>query len=305
MQTTDNVLMVRPSAFGYNEQTAESNVFQKRLEGENADLSARAVQEFDSFVGLLRSKGVGVIVIEDTADPIKTDAVFPNNWLSLHRSGIAVIYPMAAENRRHERRLDVIELLRRDFDLKELIDLTAFEHEGKFLEGTGSIVFDHNARVAYACESPRTNVEVLNAVCDRIGYSPFPFRAVDQSGRDIYHTNVMMCIGEEFAVVCSESISQGDVAAHLAAAGREIIDISFDQMYAFAGNMLALSPNLLVMSDTARRSLRTDQLSRLESRTEILSPRIFTIETLGGGSVRCMLAENFLPRKNFGSIQTI
>ena len=296
VQTTGNVLMVRPAAFGYNAETAASNAFQNTSRESERDVAERAVAEFETFVECLEAKGVSVLVIEDSVFPPTPDSVFPNNWLSLHETGDVILYPMAAPNRRSERRLDVIERLRDEFFVRDVIDLTKFEHEGKYLEGTGSIVFDHITRIAFACLSLRTDATLLDLVCERLSYAPVNFHAVDRTGLEIYHTNVMMCVATEFAVICNESISSGSPAERLAESGREIVEITVDQMHAFAGNMLVVRDNLLLMSQRARNALREEQIRVLEKYCEILSPSVPTIETVGGGSVRCMIAENFLPK---------
>ncbi len=288
--------MVRPAAFGYNAETDASNAFQNTSRESGRDVAARAVAEFETFVESLEAKCVSVLVIDDSAIPPTPDAVFPNHWLSLHETGDVILYPMATPNRRPERSLDVIERLRDEFFVRDMIDLTKFEHEGKYLEGTGSIVFDHITRIAFACLSIRTDATLLDLVCARLGYAPFNFHAVDGAGLEIYHTNVMMCVATEFAVICNESISSGSPAERLAESGREIVEITVDQMHDFAGNMLVVRDNLLLMSQRARNALREDQIRVLEKYCEILSPNIPTIETVGGGSVRCMIAENFLPK---------
>ncbi|MBA3768974.1 MAG: amidinotransferase [Blastocatellia bacterium] len=296
MQTTANILMVRPAAFGYNAETAASNAFQNTSREPEHDVAKRAVAEFETVVECLEAKGVSVLVIDDSVVPLRPDAAFPNNWLSLHETGDVILYPMATPNRRSERRLDVIERLRDEFFVRDVIDLTKFEHEGKYLEGTGSIVFDHITRIAFACPSFRTDTTLLDLVCERLGYAPFKFHAVDRGGLEIYHTNVMMCIATEFAVICAECISSGSPAERLAESGREIVEITVDQMHDFAGNMLVVRDNLLLMSQRTRNALRNEQIRVLEKYCEILSPNIPTIETVGGGSVRCMIAENFLPK---------
>jgi len=288
--------MVRPAAFGYNAETAASNAFQNTSRESERDVAARAMAEFETFGECLEAKGVSVLVIEDPVVPPTPDAVFPNNWLSLHETGDVILYPMATPNRRSERRPDVIERLRDEFFVRDVIDLTKFEHEGKYLEGTGSIVFDHITRIAFACLSLRTDATLLDLVCERLSYAPVNFHAVDRSGLEIYHTNVMMSVATEFAVICNEIISSGSPAERLAESGREIVEITVDQMHEFAGNMLVVRDNLLLMSHRARNALREEQIRVLEKYCEILSPNIPTIETVGGGSVRCMIAENFLPK---------
>jgi hypothetical protein len=299
---SSHVLMVRPANFGYNAQTAGTNAFQSVPDSkQNTAKLARA--EFDDMASALRGAGVDVRVIEDTAQPVKPDAVFPNNWLSLHPDGTAVLYPMESPNRRTERRLDIVEGLRATHQIQSVIDLSSGEAHGRFLEGTGSILFDHAHRKAYACLSRRTDPSLLEMLCEELGYSPQTFTATDRNGQEIYHTNVMMCIGPSFAVVCLESIAdEGErsvLVDSLENDGKQIIPISREQMRSYAGNMLALETlegaPLLVMSSSARGVLTDDQLAALASHATLLAFDIPTIETVGGGSVRCMLCENFLP----------
>ena len=242
-------------------------------------------------------------VVEDTDLPRKPDAIFPNNWVSFHEDGTVVLYPMCAENRRSERRMEIIEALGTEFRIEKIVDLSHFENEGRFLEGTGSIMFDHENKIAYACLSPRTDAALFDEVSQTLGYTPISFRAVDAKGRAIYHTNVMMCIGVGFAVICLESIENAEeketVVESLKRSGLEIIDISFEQMNKFAGNMLEVSGKngkvFLVQSQRAFDSLRKEQIAVLEKYCELLPIPIPTIETIGGGSARCMMAEIFLP----------
>lgn len=292
--------MIRPAAFGYNPQTAHSNAFQSETSGPVTEISENARREFDEMAAELSSKGIDVLVIDDEPEPPRPDAIFPNNWLSLHADGTVVLYPMAAENRRIERRIEIVNRLHNRFRINNLIDLSKNEDEGRFLEGTGSIVFDHDAKVAYACLSERTSADVLDSLCAALGYTPFVFRAVDRNGLEIYHTNVLLCIAQKIVIVCTKGATD-DAAVlldSLRATGRDVVEITMEQMYAFAGNMLGLGDNLLVMSRQARESLRPDQLRVIEQHCEIVSPSIETIETHGGGSVRCMIAENFLPRRD-------
>ena len=294
--------MIRPASFGFNEQTAETNAFQQK----NTDLQQvqeKAGQEFNNFAELLKSKGVNVIVIDDTADPQKPDAIFPNNWVSFHDNGDVILYPMQAENRRRERREDVIRKLEDRFNVNHIIDLGRFELENKFLEGTGSMVLDRENNIAYACLSPRTDVEVLNTFCEYLHYTPVTFTATDASQQAIYHTNVMMCVGSKFAVICLDSILNANekeaVTTSLQNTGKEIISITLEQMNRFAGNMLEVQntegKSMLVMSESAHQSLTQDQITTLEKFTEIVSADLTTVETIGGGSARCMLAEVHLP----------
>lgn len=304
-QTTSDILMIRPASFGFNEQTAGSNAFQQN-NTELEQVQQKAAQEFDSFADLLKSKGVNVTIINDTAEPQKPDAIFPNNWVSFHDNGDVILYPMQAENRRYERREDAIRLLKSQFTVNHVVDLSRFELEDKFLEGTGSIVLDRDNKIAYACLSPRTNLEVLNAFCEYLHYTAVTFAATDAGQQAIYHTNVMMCVGSKFAVVCLDSITNIDekqaVIDSLQRNGKTIVSITLEQMNHFAGNMLEVKSidgkRLLVMSKSAHNSLTPEQIAKLGKYTEIVSADLTTIETIGGGSARCMLAEVHLPVKN-------
>jgi len=301
-QTTSTLLMIRPASFGFNEQTAGSNTFQQKDSGLQ-QVQQKALEEFDAFVGLLRSKGIDVTVVNDTAEPQKPDAVFPNNWVSFHDNGDVLMYPMQAENRRYERNEAIIRQLEDRFKVNHVIDLSRFELDNKFLEGTGSMVLDRENKLAYTCLSPRTNAEVLLAFCQHLGYTPVAFNATDSNGKAIYHTNVMMCVGSKFAVICLDSIGDEQekqaVITSLESTGKQIIAITHEQMNHFAGNMLEVknkeSKSLLVMSKSAHDSLTEDQVAALEKYAEIISADLTTIETIGGGSARCMLAEIHLP----------
>ncbi|MCB9356675.1 MAG: amidinotransferase [Lewinellaceae bacterium] len=305
-QTTTHILMVRPSNFAFNEETAASNAFQSR-DGRmtKTEMQQYALQEFDEMVSRLRAAGVDVLVIDDTALPAKPDAIFPNNWISFHQEGFIVTYPMFAPTRRLERRQDVVDaVLQKGFHSERQIHLEDKEAEQRFLEGTGSIIFDHVNKLAFACLSPRTDAGLLGELCREIGYREIVFHAVDAAGKDIYHTNVMMALGETFVVICLDSVRDPSERAMLekvfAEYGKAIVDITLEQMNAFAGNMLQVSNSdgapLLVMSEQAYRSLRPDQTATLEKHTKLLYSPIDTIETYGGGSARCMMAEVFLPR---------
>jgi hypothetical protein len=303
MQTTKNIFLVRPASFYFNNETAGSNAFQNKTIENESRIKQKAFSEFDRFANTLKSKGVNVIIFEDTENPKKPDAVFPNNWVSLHADGTMVLYPMCAPNRRLERRQDIIDSLKKKFKINKTIDLSVYEKENKFLEGTGSIVFDHNNKIAYACLSIRTNKELFINLCDNLQYQPICFFAHDQNKNEIYHTNVMMCIAEKFAVVCLSSITEvqerKEVINSLVLTGHEIIDISFEQMNHFAGNMLALhtkeNREILVLSQSAYESLSQSQKNIIEKYSEATPMNITTIETIGGGSARCMIAEVFLP----------
>ena len=294
-QTTSSLFMVKPVCFGFNEQTAGNNAFQK--EGFNEGAQEKALKEFNDFVSLLKENGINVTFVEDTLEPKTPDSIFPNNWFSTHPGGKIVLYPMFAPNRRAERKEVFLNELKKKY--KEVVDLTNWEKEGKFLEGTGSMVLDRVAKVAYACKSPRTHEEVFNDFCKRFGFHHVLFNAVDKKGQMIYHTNVLMCIGSTFAVVCTDSIKNTEecktVLKNLEKSGKKIVKISFDQMEHFAGNMLEVKnkegKRFLDMSQTAFDCLTDEQRDYLGKECTILHPKIECIEVNGGGSARCMLAE--------------
>jgi len=300
-QTTAHLLMIRPVAFTFNEETAVNNAFQAA--GHAADAQQKALQEFDAFVALLRKNGVDVTVIEDTPEPATPDSIFPNNWISFHSSGSIVLYPMYARNRRLERKPTVLAALEAKFGKQRIIDLTAHEAENVFLEGTGSMVLDRENKIAYACLSPRTDYFVLTEFCEQMGYSPLVFDAVDQQGQPIYHTNVLMCVASKYVVICLEAIpaqhEREEVQQSIRNSGKEIVDISYEQMNHFAGNMLQVSSSsgepLLVMSSQAFQSLSAAQKEKLSGYNRIIHSPLTTIETNGGGSARCMMAEIHLP----------
>lgn len=305
MSSATTILLIRPKNFRYNAETAETNEFQKTTEAENEELvKEKALAEFDQFAEALCSKGVNIRVFEDTEFPEKPDSIFPNNWVSFHADGTVVLYPMCAGNRRSERRMDIIEALATEFQIVKTIDLSHFENEGRFLEGTGSIVFDHANKITYACLSPRTDAALFADVSETLGYQAITFHAVDANGNAIYHTNVMMCIGPGFAVVCLESIKDENertsVVETLKKGGLEVVDITFEQMNRFAGNMLAVSgekgKTFLVLSTNALGSFTNEQKTTLEKYCELLPVSIPTIEAHGGGGARCMMAEVFLPK---------
>lgn len=299
MQTTSKILMIRPFRFAFNEQTAKNNYFQQATESDS--VASKALEEFDAFVNLLRGKDVDVLVVQDTPDPWTPDSIFPNNWFSSHLSGELVLYPMFAENRRLERKPEVLNLLTRKIDHRKVIDLTHWEKEGEFLEGTGSMVLDRDKRIAYCCRSPRTSEKVLADFCARLNYDAVVFDATDKNGNLIYHTNVMMAVGNQVAIICLESIKNEDerhkVVSRLTSAGKIIVDISLDQVARFAGNMLEVksrnSHPIMVMSASARNALTTAQETVISTYNTILSAPLSIIETNGGGSARCMLAEIF------------
>ena len=296
--------MVRPAAFGSNPETLASNAFQSGEAG-SADVAALARAEFDELARRLGAAGVEVIVIEDTPDPPKPDACFPNNWLSLHHDGTAVVYPMLAASRRLERRLELLTLLEmRGFVLREALDLRAWERRGAFLEGTGSLVLDHVQGIAYACRSPRTHEAPLAEFAAALGYTTYLFDATGPAGVPVYHTNVVMSVGDGFAVACLEALAeeseQHRLRESLASGNRALIALSRAQMQAFAGNLLAIATptggRVIALSASAWASLGPAERRVLERCGEVVAVPVPTIERLGGGSVRCMLAEVFLPR---------
>ncbi len=304
MQTTHHVLMVRPSRFGYNEETASNNAFQHKASSADEAMLIRrqAVEEFDAYVSLLRSNGITVDVLQDTPEPFTPDSIFPNNCFSTHLIGgerVLVIYPMFAPNRRLEREKLFHEGYHATF--ARIVDLTLWEQENKFLEGTGSLILDRDHHFAYACRSPRTDEAVLQSWASQLDYRYFLFDSEDENGKPIYHTNVLMHVGTRFAIVCMDTVkdSRQRSCLHelLEAHGKEVVAITVQQMHQFAGNMLELRTaegrKLLVMSSQAKRSLTPHQIEILEQDVTILSPSIESIETAGGGSARCMIAELF------------
>lgn len=309
-QITDTILMIRPVAFRMNEQTAVNNYYQKVLENTTpATVNAKAQNEFDAFVEKLRGAGIDVVVVDSTEDPDTPDSIFPNNWVSFHENGDVALYPMFAENRRLERREDILDLLEdQGFNIENIVDYTSAEEDGFFLEGTGSIVLDRTNHKAYCALSPRADEELLIEYCEDFELTPIIFEAfqtVDNERLPIYHTNVMMCIGETFAVICADCIDDKKerkmVLENLRENGKEIILITEAQLNNFAGNMLQVQnkegKSFLVMSNSAHQSLTKDQIAKIEKHTEILSANLDTIEACGGGSARCMMAEVFLLKK--------
>ncbi len=298
--------MVRPAKFMFNEQTAVTNAFQTNDEGGRAaNVNTLALQEFDNFVLKLKEAGVNVIVMHDTLNPIKPDAIFPNNWISFHGNGTLITYPMATENRRLERREDIIDALGLIFNINNRYSFEASEQENQFLEGTGSMILDRPNKIVYACLSPRTDIFLLDRFCLLMGYQLVSFFSTDRDGKEIYHTNVMMAIADRYAVICLESIKdeekRNEVRNSLERSGKEVIELTFDQVLHFAGNMLQVEgypgQRILVMSQQAYDSLTQSQIEKLKSYNPILAIPIDTIEKYGGGSVRCMMAEVFLPKK--------
>jgi hypothetical protein len=297
------ILMVRPYQFYFNQQTAANNFFQSNINIENAN--ELAIAEFDTMVERLRSHQIEVKVIQDTKDPSTPDSIFPNNWVSTHAGGTLCLYPMYAENRRAERKSSVIEFLESNYKIENRLDITHFEKEGKFLEGTGSMVLDHQNKIAYGCLSERLDKEAFTYWCDKMQFKPISFKAVDDKAQPIYHTNVMMCMANQFVVICLDSIPNEQEKQMLVNSfdqtNKEVIDISQDQLNHFAGNMLqvfdiAEKPHL-IMSEQAHSSLHPAQLKSLEKYNPLLTISIPTIEALGGGSTRCMMAEIHLINK--------
>lgn len=303
MQTTSHLLMIKPVRFDFNAETAVNNSFQQA--SDDKAIAEKATLEFEQFVTILTHAGIDVTVVNDTAEPHTPDSVFPNNWISFHSDGSVFLYPMFATNRRQERKPHVLAVIREKFAVNNTIDLTGYEEQQLFLEGTGSMVLDRANKIAYACLSPRTAIEVLNEWAAKAGYDTVSFVSVDSSGSPIYHTNVMMCVADRYAVICLDSIPDQSernlVEQQLSGTGKDIITISFEQMNQFAGNMLQVQNKegkpYLVMSSQAFQSLTADQVSRIEAYNPILHSDIKTIETNGGGSARCMMAEVFLPLK--------
>ncbi len=299
-----HILMVRPANFGYNEQTAASNAFQQQDNTLTPEaIQNQALAEFDQFVEKLQAAGVNIIVIEDTPQPKKTDAIFPNNWVTFHANGRIITYPMYAPVRRLERREEVVRQLMQQFGFQDWVHLENAEADNLFLEGTGSMILDRTNRLAYACISPRTDVALLRSFCEIAGYEPVAFRAVDGNGQDIYHTNVMMALGTAFVVICIDTVLDSSERTLLLEKFRqtdkEVVNITVAQMQAFAGNMLQVQTNmgepLLVMSEQAYLSLTKEQIEQLKRHTNLLYSSLYTIEKYGGGSARCMMAEVFVP----------
>ena len=304
-QLASTVLMIRPVRFETNPLTAESNRFQGATELPAAEQQAKALEQFEGLARTLEAAGVHVVVVDDTANPHTPDSVFPNNWVSFHADGTVVLYPMEAENRRTERRIDVFDMLHEEhgFHVSRVIDLSEHEARGHFLEGTGSMVLDRINHVAYACVSSRTHLDPLGDFGQQLDYEIVAFDAVDRDGHPVYHTNVLMNVGETLAVICAEAIPDAEqraaVVARLAATGRHVIELDFDQLDAFAGNMLELraadGARVVAMSRQAWESLAAEQQARFEANGRLAIADIADIEASAGGSVRCMLAEVHLP----------
>lgn len=307
-QTTNTILMIRPVNFRMNEQTAINNYFQEEIDLKNAEINAKAQEEFDAFVEKLRTVGVNVIVENDDVTLDTPDSIFPNNWVSFHENGDVALYPMFAENRRRERREEVINRLEKEgFTINNIVDYTSAEDEGVFLEGTGSLLLDRVNSKAYCALSPRADESLFIEFCEDFEFTPVVFTAnqtVEGKRLPIYHTNVMMCLAETFAVICLDTIDdkkeRKNVVKHLEQDGKQIIKITEAQMHQFAGNMLQVRSEddklYLVMSQSAHDSLTTEQIKKIEAHCPIVSSSLETIETCGGGSARCMMAEVFLPK---------
>lgn len=301
MQHSSHLLMIKPAHFDFNAETAVNNSFQVISTADN--IQQNALLEFETFVTTLQSNGIDVTVIEDSPVPHTPDAVFPNNWISFHDNAGICLYPMFAGNRRLERKQQVLDEIQKKFRVDQIIDLTGYEARKAFLEGTGSMVLDRDHAIAYACLSPRTDKNVLTVFCEKLHYQPVCFTASDTENQPIYHTNVMMCVADAYAVICLDSIQDNAerqmVMRKLTETGKQIIEISVDQMNQYAGNMLQVhnagGKTFLVMSSRAFRSLTANQVQRIEAFNPIIHSDITTIETNGGGSARCMIAEIFLP----------
>ena len=301
MQSTSHILMIRPVNFGFNAETAVNNLFQVPTDQTSAQ--ENAVQEFDNLVAILRKNEIDVTVVQDSPEPYTPDSIFPNNWISFLENGTIFLYPMFAQNRRAERKESVLEEVNQKFFVNNRVDLTFYESQNLFLEGTGSMVLDRDHKIAYTCLSQRTDKTILADFCKITGYSPISFTAVDTGNQPIYHTNVMMCVADAFVVICLDCIPDSGekdlVTSSISASGKKIIEISLQQMEHFAGNMLQVEnikgEKLLVMSSQAYQSLTEKQITDLSQFNRLIHSDISTIETNGGGSARCMIAEVFLP----------
>lgn len=309
-QTTSNLIMVRPKHFNFNKETAENNHFQKEEKNiTEIEIRDKAIKEFNSFSKLLTKKGIEVKIFNDRDDIITTDSVFPNNWISFHENGDVFLYPMYSKNRRKERRSDIVkELINMGYHVKSTIDLTHFEKENKFLEGTGSMVLDRENKICYAAVSERTHHNLLIEFCSKTEFELVSFKSYQSVGnerKEIYHTNVIMCIADKYAIICLESVDnkkeKEKIIKKLKDTNKKIIKISEDQCSKFAGNMLQVenvkNEKFLIMSESAFNSLDDKQLATINEFNEIIYSDLKTIEKLGGGSARCMIAENFLRKK--------
>lgn len=299
MQTANKILMVRPAKFEYNEQTAKNNYFQEKLSLPN--VNEIALKEFDDFVNVLCKNKIDVVVVQDTIEPHTPDSIFPNNWFSTHSSGELILYPMFAKNRRHERKSQVLETIEEHFRSHKVINLTQWENKNRFLEGTGSLILDHNNLIAYASRSERTDITVFEDFCTKMNFKPVFFDAFDENENLIYHTNVMLSVGEKQAVICAEAISDSfqrqKVLESLRSSKKEVVEISFYQMRQFCANILEVqnieNEKCLIMSEAANKAFTKSQKDILENQNKIVSSPLQTIEYIGGGSARCMIAEIF------------
>lgn len=303
-QTTQHLLMIRPARFGFNTETADNNFFQSQP-NDPETIHEKALTEFDDMVNKIRSQGIDVLVIEDSPTPETPDSIFPNNWFSTHEDGSLVLYPLFAKNRRLERKPAVLSALQEKYTIVHQVDISPYENSDRFLEGTGSMVLDRQHRIAYAAVSPRTHPDLLKIYCEKLQYTPIAFEAVDSKGRPLYHTNVVMTVADRFVVICLHSIpdeqERESVIQTIERSGKTIIAIDLEQLNQFAGNLLQVENNkgekFLIGSAQAFSCLRADQRDLLASFNTLLEVSIPTIESVGGGSARCMLAEIFLNRR--------
>lgn len=304
-QAPHSVLMVRPSFFGSNKETIQSNAFQHRQDIPVDQVQGLALKEFNRMVDVLNANHITTLIIQDTDLPRKPDAIFPNNWVSMQPDGKLVLYPLLAANRRLERRDDIPELIKSKYKVTETLDFTSFENSGGIVEGTGSLIFDHVHKIAYAARSPRTSEGLVLEICNQLGYAPIVFTAKDEAGIAIYHTNVMLAVATEFAMICLDSVQdendQDLILNSFEQTGHKVIAISFDQMKSFAGNVMEVlntnNERVLIISEAAVQALLPGQLDAITKFMDIVPIAIPTIEKYGGGSVRCMLAGIHLPPK--------
>ncbi len=300
-QIPHSILMIRPKHFGFNEETATDNAFQKNdLSGQ--DIQGRALREFDAFREAIEDTGVKIHLFDDQTEPILPDAVFSNNWISMHGDGSLILYPLYARSRRAERRQDIVNYFSKHYTVRQVLDWTSWEFNENYLESTGSLVLDRRNRLAYACLSERTRMAALESFCQQMNYTAVPFRAYDSDKRNIYHTNVMLHISESFVVICAEAIADQPVRKRILQqlhdSGRTLIEISQEQLQQFAGNLITLSGKhypVIAMSTQAFMSLDKSQIRELEHFGELIHSPLDTIERLGGGSARCMITGVFLP----------
>lgn len=304
-QAPHSLFMVRPASFGFNEQTASTNSFQRSIEDDQANVHRMALKEFDTMVALLKENHIELVVFEDTKEPVKPDAVFPNNWMSVHEDGKLILYPMLTQNRRQERRPEFVQMLRDKFAIKDIIDFSSEERNKRVVEGTGSLVFDHVNKIAYASRSERTDESLAREIAQRLGYALLIFDAADQHGKAIYHTNVLMCVGEKFVVLCLDAIRKDEdqelILNSFSNTGHKVVAISYAQMESFAGNMLEVKNKkgepFVLLSQQAFNTLIPGQIDAITQFADLLPINIQTIETHGGGSVRCMVGGIHAPKK--------